>query len=250
MQALTRSNTAAARSRVPLLRFGSAAFLVRRESRQRTRRDPYGAADTPRPSPPADPPALRSGRGHRFRYDELVDRPSRGRDRPPRRTQRAAGAQRTNGGGAHVRAQQGGDATVLIFDLGVGTLDVTLIEVGEGVVEVRRPVATTTWAVTTGTCGSCSTCCAGYGTGTAWTWRRTSRRASGSGRPPRQPRWSCRPASYTTGGDAGGVKWGAAALHCRRGGGPGRCPPSRRCLTQPREAGVAAESNRESPRRT
>ena len=48
------------------------------------------------------------------------------------------------------------EQTILVFDLGGGTFDVSLLEIGEGVVEVRRPPVTTTSVATTGTSALCS----------------------------------------------------------------------------------------------
>ena len=56
-------------------------------------------------------------------------------DRGPRG---AADHQRADGGGARLRAGQGrDDQTVLVFDLGGGTFDVSLLEIGDGVFEVK-----------------------------------------------------------------------------------------------------------------
>ena len=51
-----------------------------------------------------------------------------------------------------------GEATILVFDLGGGTFDVSLLEVGEGVVEVKATNGTTTSGVTTGTSASSTGC--------------------------------------------------------------------------------------------
>ena len=47
--------------------------------------------------------------------------------------------------------------TVLVFDLGGGTFDVSILTVGEGVVEVRSTAGTRIWAVTTSTDASSTT---------------------------------------------------------------------------------------------
>ena len=46
------------------------------------------------------------------------------------------------------------EQTILVFDLGGGTFDVSLLEIGEGVVEVRATRVTTTSVATTGTSAS------------------------------------------------------------------------------------------------
>ena len=43
--------------------------------------------------------------------------------------------------------------TILVFDLGGGTFDVSILEVGDGVFEVRSPPAIRTWAATISTSG-------------------------------------------------------------------------------------------------
>ena len=50
------------------------------------------------------------------------------------------------------------DETILVFDLGGGTFDVSLLDIGEGVIEDRRPRRRGTWAATTGTSGSSTGC--------------------------------------------------------------------------------------------
>jgi molecular chaperone DnaK len=46
--------------------------------------------------------------------------------------------------------------TILVWDLGGGTFDVSILELGEGVFEVKVTTATRRWAATTGTTGSSS----------------------------------------------------------------------------------------------
>jgi pimeloyl-ACP methyl ester carboxylesterase len=48
---------------------------------------------------------------------------------------------------------KGADQTILVFDLGGGTFDVSVLEIGDGVFEVKATTATTTSAATTGTSG-------------------------------------------------------------------------------------------------
>ena len=43
------------------------------------------------------------------------------------------------------------DQTILVFDLGGGTFDVSVLEIGDGVFEVKSTTATPTWAATTST---------------------------------------------------------------------------------------------------
>ena len=42
------------------------------------------------------------------------------------------------------------EQTILVFDLGGGTFDVSLLKIGDGVVEVRPPPAITPWVAMTG----------------------------------------------------------------------------------------------------
>ena len=46
------------------------------------------------------------------------------------------------------------DETILVFDLGGGTFDVSVLEVGDGVIEVKSTAATPTWVAMTGTSAS------------------------------------------------------------------------------------------------
>ena len=47
-----------------------------------------------------------------------------------------------------------GNETVLVFDLGGGTFDVTILELGDGVFEVKSTPGTPTWAERTSTTAS------------------------------------------------------------------------------------------------
>ena len=91
------------------------------------------------------------------------------------------------------------DQTILVFDLGGGTFDVSLLEIGDGVVEVKatngdnhlggddwdqRVVDYLVQAV--------------QATATAWTWPRTRWRSSASARPRRRRRSSCPRSTETT----------------------------------------------------
>jgi molecular chaperone DnaK len=80
--------------------------------------------------------------------------------------------------------------TVLVFDLGGGTFDVSVLDVGDNVVEVR---ATATSAATTSTAGSSTTSPRNSSGRTGSTCARIRRRCSGCSRPPRRRRWNSAP---------------------------------------------------------
>jgi molecular chaperone DnaK len=85
---------------------------------------------------------------------------------------------------------KGQHETVLVFDLGGGTFDVSVLDVGDGVVEVRATAGDTHLGGTTSTGGSSTTWPRSSRRRTASTCGRTRRRCSGSTRPPRRRRWS------------------------------------------------------------
>ena len=75
--------------------------------------------------------------------------------------------------------KEGNDQTILVFDLGGGTFDVSVLEIGDGVFEVKRPPATRTSAATTGTSASSTGSSPSSRTRTASTspttrWRRSA----------------------------------------------------------------------------
>jgi len=51
-------------------------------------------------------------------------------------------------------AKNGKDEKIAVYDLGGGTFDISILELGDGVFEVKSPTATPTWAGTTSTSGS------------------------------------------------------------------------------------------------
>ncbi len=83
------------------------------------------------------------------------------------------------------------EQTVLVFDLGGGTFDVSVLELGDNVVEVRSTSATTTWAATTGTRRSSTGSPTSSRAITASIFATTRWPCSASRRRPRRPRWSC-----------------------------------------------------------
>ncbi len=91
-----------------------------------------------------------------------------------------------------------GDQTILVFDLGGGTFDVSLLEIGEDEdgfsrSRSRPPPVTTTSVVTTGTLASSTGWSRSSRTTTASTSPRTRSPSSASRRPLRRRRSSCRP---------------------------------------------------------
>ena len=64
----------------------------------------------------------------------------------------AAHHQRAHGRLSRLRMdKQSSSSKIAVFDLGGGTFDITLLEMGEGVLEVSRPTATPIWVATTST---------------------------------------------------------------------------------------------------
>ena len=76
---------------------------------------------------------------HRARVLQRRPAPGHQGRRQDRRARRQAHHQRADRGLARVRARQGGreDQTILVFDLGGGTFDVSVLEIGDGVFEVK-----------------------------------------------------------------------------------------------------------------
>ena len=82
---------------------------------------------------------------------------------------------------------------IAVYDLGGGTYDISVLELAEGVFEVKSTTATPTWAATISTHASWSGWWPSSSATRASTCPRTRWRCSGSRRPPRRRRWSCRP---------------------------------------------------------
>ena len=80
------------------------------------------------------------------------------------------------------------DQTILVFDLGGGTFDVSVLEIGDGVLRSRPPPATTTSAATTSTRRSSTGSSRSSRRPRAWTCRPTRWPSSASIRRPRRPR--------------------------------------------------------------
>ena len=88
--------------------------------------------------------------------------------------------------------KEGADQTILVFDLGGGTFDVSILEIGDGVFEVKSTHGDTTSAATTGTSASSTGSSTSSSRPTASTSRPTTWPPSASRRRPRRPRSSCR----------------------------------------------------------
>ena len=82
------------------------------------------------------------------------------------------------------------DQTILVFDLGGGTFDVSVLELGDGTFHVKATSATTTSAATTSTRPSSTGSSRSSRRTTAPTSRRTRSRCSGSTTRPRRRRSS------------------------------------------------------------
>ena len=81
-----------------------------------------------------------------------------------------------------------GHETVLVFDLGGGTFDVSLLDVGDGVVEGVPPLVIRTSAATTSTADWSTTWPTNFNATTILTSGRIRRRCSGCSKRPRRPR--------------------------------------------------------------
>ena len=86
--------------------------------------------------------------------------------------------------------KQNQEQKVLVFDLGGGTFDVSLLDLADGVFEVLAPTAITTWAATTGISASSTGWPTSSSPRTASTCAPTPWPCSASRRPPRTPRRS------------------------------------------------------------
>jgi molecular chaperone DnaK len=91
--------------------------------------------------------------------------------------------------------KEGADQTILVFDLGGGTFDVSVLEIGDGVFEVKSTHGDTTSAATTGTSGSSTGSSSQFKNAHGVDLARTTWPCSASRRRPRRPRSSCRRSS-------------------------------------------------------
>jgi molecular chaperone DnaK len=97
------------------------------------------------------------GRHHRARVLQRRAAPGHQGRRPHRRPRGQAHRQRAHGGRAGLRPRQEEGRARRVYDLGGGTFDISVLEVGENVVEVISPTATPTSAATTSTSASSTT---------------------------------------------------------------------------------------------
>jgi molecular chaperone DnaK len=74
--------------------------------------------------------------------------------RQDRRAQCASHHQRTHGRLSGLWPGQKSEEKIAVFDLGGGTFDISILEIGEGSLKSRPPTVTPTWAVRISTCGS------------------------------------------------------------------------------------------------
>ena len=79
-----------------------------------------------------------AGRHHRSRLLQRRPAPGHQGRRQDRRPRRAAHHQRADGGRARLRPrQEEGRKTIAVYDLGGGTFDISILEIGDGVFEVK-----------------------------------------------------------------------------------------------------------------
>jgi molecular chaperone DnaK len=81
----------------------------------------------------------RSDPGRHHRPGLLQRRPAPGHQgrRQDRRSRSAAHHQRADGRRARLRSRQGENKTIAVYDLGGGTFDISMLEIGDGVFEVK-----------------------------------------------------------------------------------------------------------------
>jgi molecular chaperone DnaK len=79
----------------------------------------------------------RAGGHHGSRLLQRRPAPGDQRRRQDRRPRSAAHHQRADRGGARLRSRQEEDGTIAVYDLGGGTFDISILEIGDGVFEVK-----------------------------------------------------------------------------------------------------------------
>ncbi len=82
-------------------------------------------------------PAGHAGGHHRSRLFQRRSAPGDEGCRQDRRPRSAAHHQRADRGGARLWARQEGPGTIAVYDLGGGTFDISILEIGDGVFEVK-----------------------------------------------------------------------------------------------------------------
>ena len=78
-----------------------------------------------------------AGRHHRARLLQRRPAPGDQGRRQDRRPRRAAHHQRADRGGARLRPRQAGSKTIAVYDLGGGTFDISILEIDDGLFEVK-----------------------------------------------------------------------------------------------------------------
>ena len=133
----------------------------------------------------------RAGQGSGDHRSGVLQRCPAQRHQGRRADRRPAGAahhQRAHRRGLAYGLDKKGHETVLVFDLGGGTFDVSLLDVGDGVVEVRTTAGDSHLGGDGSTADWSTTWPTNFNATTTLTSARTRRRCSGCSKRPRRPR--------------------------------------------------------------